>query len=148
MTTTTPAVRFEYADNQLFATSAATGHPEYALADRAALPEDSGTDVAERENLLRELVRRANAYNGPPEMPQATRATLVRLSGQACTLEWGSELQIEADNAFHEIASHYLSEAQLATLERDCYKATTNERLESWCKVLGLPTEQTREVTP
>ncbi len=137
-----PARRFELVEDQIVTHF----HGRTAvLADRAAFPRDSGEDVAERVRLLQELIRRANAYH-ERYIPKPTYEQLIELSRNACDPKLGEVAQNEAEQRFYDIAGHYMTAVQFDDYERECALATNAERLAHWCRALGIPTEQVREV--
>lgn len=67
-------------------------------------------------------------------MPRAmTRGAQMALLGwalDATSLEYGSEAQIEADNAFHELADAHMTEEEIERVQDGTFKATVEERIE------------------
>ena len=72
------------------------------------------------------------------EMNRRTTAKLIGLAHQAVSLEWASDEQMDAENAFAELAKAQMTQAQSDEWDAWCLKATTEEMIQWALDALGI----------
>jgi len=116
-------------------------HPDTAAANyvnRSGKQSFNQTKAAEFDGNRYECFRLADRFDldiydvmmdAFHEFEKTDKLELQRLANVAVTEEWGSEKQVEAENAFGDLIAHYMTDGERQRWEAYCLKATTEEMI-------------------